>query len=486
MWRYAASVVSQITESERVARIQQLLAELHKMPPEKHETVHMPWTAGEPLLEVIRISVDELLLNPQSHRIRAQLQDDPEWASLREEPFGEPAQRLIERHVRAAREPAEFSALKQSLVQDGQTDPGVMTHAGVLVNANTRAVALREVDDPLKRSLRVAVLPPTAKPEDLALLELRLQMQKQLKVEYTMTNELLFIEELSVRRRMSAGQIATELRIEPENKRKGEAEVDLRLKLLDLIRIMQRLPTRPLPVTFFDERIGSVPRSSVQQLRELYRAYAPLVESDPPAARAHLQRFLLSVAVGVSAVHQLRVVDEEFMDAYMLPALEEEEQIGPVADALVETPNGRAGDTPPAGVELLDGHDSHEGEQPTVDTAHLLDLVTRADKRIEIAGTHFVVDQDDLKAALNTAIKAGIKDKKRVEKDENELAAPASAVKQATQRIASAKECLLAVVEDPEFDQRRRKTLETAYKKLLRTNRELEAALVRTGVITKD
>jgi hypothetical protein len=56
--------VSQITESERVTRVQQLLAELHKMPPEKHETVHMPWTAGEPLLEVIRIGVDEVLLNP--------------------------------------------------------------------------------------------------------------------------------------------------------------------------------------------------------------------------------------------------------------------------------------------------------------------------------------------------------------------------------------------------------------------------------------
>lgn len=449
------------------------------MPPEKHETVHMRWTAGEPLLEVIRIGVDEVLLNPQSHRIRAQLQDDPEWASLMEEPFGEPAQRLIERHVRAARKPEEFSALKQSLLQDGQTDPGVMTHTGLLINANTRAVALREVDDPLKRFIRVAVLPPTAKPEDLALLELRLQMQKQLKVEYTMTNELLFIEELSVQRGMSAGQIATELRI-AENSRKGEAEVHLRLKLLDLIRVMQKLPPEPLRLTFFDERI------KLEQLRELHRVYAPLLETDPRAARAHLQRFLLSVAVGVSAVHQLRSVDEEFMDAYMLPALEEEEQVGAVADALVATPDRRAADPLPPGVELLDGQDTEEDEPPTVDTAHLLDLVTRADKRIEISGTHFVLDQDDLKAALNTAIKAGIKDKKRVEKDENELSAPTSAVKQATQQIARAKECLLAVVEDPEFDQRRRKTLEVAYKKLLRTNRELDAALVRTGVIAKD
>jgi hypothetical protein len=472
-------VVSQITESERIARVQQLLAELHKMPPEKHETVHMPWTAGEPLLEVIRIGVDEVLLNPQSHRIRAQLQDDPEWQSLSEEPYGEPAQRLIERHVRAARTPEEFSALKQSLVQDGQTDPGVMTHTGLLINANTRVVALREVDDPLKRSIRVAVLPPTAKPEDLALLELRLQMQKQLKVEYTMTNELLFIEELSVTRGMSATQIATELRISPESARKGEAEVQLRLKLLDLIRIMQRLPSEPLRLTFFDERI------SLEQLRELYRVYTPLLESDARAARAHLESFLLSIAVGVSAVHQIRHVDADFMSSYMLPSLEDDELVGPVADALVATPGTASPPSQPAGVELLDGWQHADGEPPIVDTARLIDVVTAADKRVEVPGTNFVLDQDEVKDAVKAAITVGIKDKKRVQRDEDQLAAPSTAVKQATQQIARAKDALLAVHDDPEFDERTRKTLEAAHKKMTRTSRDLETALVKAGVIQK-
>lgn len=450
------------------------------MPPEKHETVHLPWTAGEPLLEVIRIGVDEVLLNPQSHRIRAQLQDDPEWETLSHEPYSDAAQRLIERHVRDARTPEEFSALKESLVHDGQTDPGVMTHQGLLINANTRVVAFREVEDPLKRSIRVAVLPPTAKPEELALLELRLQMQKQLKVEYTMTNELLFIEELTVKRGLSAAQIAKELRIMSESSRKGESEVQLRLKLLDLIRVMQRMPREPLPLTFFDKRI------KLEQLREVQRIYAPLLEQDPVAARQHLESFLLSIAVGVTAVHQIRHVDAEFLGSFMLPALEEDELVGTIADALVSPPDGRPAPTRPPGVHLLAGRDGDaDDETPAVDAAYLIDLVTARDKRIEVAGTHIVLDQDDVKDALKAAVTVGIKDKKRVQKDEDQLAAPSAAVKQATQQIARAKDVLLSLHDDPDFDERRRKTLEAAHRKLARALRELEAVLVKTGVIAK-
>lgn len=470
--------MAQITEAERIARIQQLLAELHKMPPQKHETVQMPWTAGEPLLEVIRVGVDEVLLNPQSHRIRAQLQDDPEWEDLSHDPYGEAAQRLVQRHVREARTPEEFSALKESLLSEGQTDPGVMTHKGLLINANTRVVALREVDDPLKRSIRVAVLPPTAKPEELALLELRLQMQKQLKVEYTMTNELLFIEELSVKRGLSASQIARELRIKSDSPKKGESEVMLRLKLLDLIRVMQRIPHRPLPLTFFDQRI------KLEQLREVQRVYVQLVEHDPTRARQHLENFLLSIAVGVTAVHQIRHVDAEFMNAYMLPALEEDELVGSVADALVAPPDGRSSAERPPGVALLTG-DADDHEPPPLDAAHVIDLVTARDTRVKVPGTHIIVDQDDLKDSLKAAVTVGIKDKKRVQKDDDQLSAPSAAVKQATEQVTRAREALLAVHNDPDFDDRRRKTLEAAHKKLGRACRGLEAALVESGVIPR-
>lgn len=467
--------IAHLTESQRTQRVRELLADLHKVPPEKHETVRVPWTADErQLLDVITIGVDEVLLNPQSHRIRSQLQDDPAWGELSKDPYSEAAQRTIVRHVREARDSDEFQALKDSLIEDGQTDPGVMTHTGLLINANTRAVALREIEDPGRRQLRVAVLPPTAKAEELTLLELRLQMQKDLKVDYTLTNELLFIEELSTVRRLSSKQIARELRIHPDNPKKGAAEIEARLQYLDLIRIMQRTPARPLPLTFFNA-------IKIEQLREIHRARTTLLQTDPARAQAHLDSFLLSVAVGIKAVHEIRQVDAEFMSDYMLPQLEEDEGVvgqfaTPLATAQTNDPQR------PAGVDALMA-DADSDDSPVVNTRHLINLVTSRDKTVPVPGTKFTLDRDDVKDALKSAVAAGIKDKKRERRDEDQLSAPVTAVKDATKQLTRAKEAFLAVQHDPDYDERRRKTLEAAVNKLARTNRDLKATLTKAGVV---
>lgn len=435
--------------------------------------MRVPWTNDErQLLDVISIGVDEVLLNPHSHRIRSQLQDDPAWVDLKKDPFSEAAQRTIERHVRDAREPDEFQALKDSLIADGQTDPGVMTHEGLLVNANTRAVALRDVEDPALRRLRVAVLPPTAKAEELTLLELRLQMQKDLKVEYTLTNELLFIEELYSVRKLSAKQIARELRIHSDNAKKGAAEIDARLQYLDLIRVMQRTPSRPLPLTFFNA-------IKLEQLREVHRARSTLLQSDAARAQAYLENFLLSVAVGIKAVHEIRQVDADFMSEYMFPQLEEDEGVGQFATPLATAP--AEGVAPPAGVGALLTDD--DDQAPAINARHLINVVTSRDKTVEVPGTNFVLDRDDVKDALKTAVAAGIKDKKRDKKDEDQLAAPVSAVKEATKQVQRAKEAFLAVEQDPDYDDRRRKTLEASVNKLARASRDLKATLAKAGVI---
>lgn len=468
--------IARITESQRTMRIQGLLADLHRVPPEKHETVRVPWTTDErQLLDVISIGVDEVLLNPDSHRIRSQLQDDPAWEDLRKDPFSEAAQRTIERHVRDARDPDEFQALKDSLLQDGQVDPGVMTHSGLLINANTRAVALRDVEDPSRRKLRVAVLPPTADADELTLLELRLQMQKDLKVEYTLTNELLFIEELATVRKLSPKQIARELRIHPESEKKAAAEIEARLQYLDLIRVMQRTPSRTLPLTFFNA-------IKLEQLREVHRVRSGLLETDPGRAQAYLESFLLSMAVGIKAVHEIRQVDAEFMTEYMLPQLEEDDAIGRFATQLTTVRTGD-GSRPTGVASLLTDEDGDEQHETLVNTRHLINVVTSRDKTVKVPGTNFELVRDDVKDALNTAVSAGIKEKKRDRKDENELAAPATAVKEATKQLQRAKDAFLTIEHDPEFDDRRRRTLEAAVKKLARASRNLKTVLAKAGVI---
>jgi hypothetical protein len=467
--------LAQITEAQRVERIKELVNELNKVPPERHEVERLPWAGGDPLLcQVIRIGVDEILLNHQSHRVRAQLEDDPDWQRLRNEPHSQAAQAVIQRHVRAARKPDQFAALKESLQAEGQTDPGVMTHNGVLVNANTRAVALRELEDPGLRYIRVAVLPATAQAEELALLELRLQMQKELKVEYTLTNELLFIEELSSQRRLSDAQIARELRFFPESERKGEKEVQLRLRMLDLVREMQRIPSEPLALIFFDS-LG------YEQLRELDRIYHPMLERDASEARHHLESFLLSLAVGVTSVHQIRMIDGSFVSDYMLPQLEEDEVVGPVALPL-SAPGEQGPAKLPTGTQHLLREDGDEKPEQ-VDIKRLIDVVTRRDKRVEVPGTHIVLGRDEVREAINRATITGIKDKKRDEKDADKLEAPVSAVKAATREITKAVGAVKAVADDPDFDQKRRKSLEFAYNKLKRSCRDLEAELTKAKVL---
>jgi hypothetical protein len=104
-------------------------------------------------------------------------------------------------------------------------------------------------------------------------------------------------------------------------------------------------------------------------------------------AQRLLESFLLSVAVGVTPVHQLRRIDADFMNDYMLPNLEEDEAIGNLADALA-APAAPEGDAPPAGVRELAGDPDPDGDDTPaqVDVRNMINLVTRRDKRVEVPG----------------------------------------------------------------------------------------------------
>lgn len=468
--------MAQITKAQRIERIDQLLKEVNKQPPsERHEVVRLPWGGDAIHAQVIKISVDEVLLNHRSHRVRAQLQDDSQWEALSNDPHSEAAQRVIEQHVQRARTDQEFAALKDSLLGEGQTDPGVMTYDGVLVNANTRAVAMRDFDDPSKKWIRVAVLPQSATQQnELALLELRLQMQKELKVDYSLTNELLFIEELSNERGLPDGQIARELRIFPENEKKGANEVRLRLQMLDLIRDMQTIPAEPLQLTFFD-------KISYEHLRDLHRNYHGALQDDPNEARAYMESFLLSIACDVTPVHQVRKIDSTFMAGYMLPQLEEDEEIGEYASKLA-APTGSGSAPAGAGSALLTSTDD---DPKSIDVKQLIDIVTRRDKRVEVPGTPLTIERDDVKQAIKGAIITGIKEKRRNDREADKLEAPTEGVKHATREVTQAIEAVRAIAKDPDFDAKRQKTLEAAYKKLKRTVRDLEQLLVKANIVSE-
>jgi hypothetical protein len=464
-----------VTSQQRIQRIDELLRELNKMPPEKHETARLPGPADEPMIcDVITIGAEEVLLNHRSHRVRSQLQDDPEWHGVEGDPTSEAAQRIVERHVRASRTDDAFKALKESLLAEGQEEAGVLTHDGVLINANTRAVAIREFEDPFRRYIRVAVLPPTIQPDQLAILELRLQMQKDLKAPYSLTNELLFIEELSNERQISNAQIAKELRISPENPKKGAAEIHERLLLLDLLRQMQRLPDNPLPLKFFDA-------ISLQHLRDVRSKYQPLFEKDPEAAQRYLQSYLLSIAVDVIPVHQVRKIDADFMGTYMVPQLEEDEQFGPFALQLVASPDKPGG--APEGAQKLLGDTRGHDEDPSIDVGRLLNLVSSKNNSVKVPGTDFTFQREEIKSALKTAVITGIKEKDRIGRAQNKLETPLQSVRTAASELTKARDGVVTLAADPSFTAQHHKSLEAAFKTMVRKSRALEETLKKNKII---
>lgn len=464
----------QTTETQRIERVAELLSEALKQPPAKQpEGERLPAIGnGDALVcPVITIGVDEVVLNPHSHRIKAQLHDDPEWAKLKNDPYSEPAQVLIRQLVRAARKPEAFAELQTSLLNEGQDFPGVITHKGVLINANTRAVAISEFEDPAKRIIRVAVLPSTVQEDQLALLELRLQMRKELKADYSLTNELLFIEELS-KRGYTEKQIAAELRIYTESEKKGEKEVQTRLQLLDLIRDLQQIPTERPKLTFFDEL-------AYEQLRDLLRDREALLQTSPAEAERLMESFLLSAAVGVTPVHSLRQIDSSFMDTYMYPQLEDDEEVGAFAGELAKGSDG--GGTADANVLGLPSDEDHDDDE--VNLKRLINVVIGDTSRVRLPGSNLNVERAMAKEAIAEAVKSGIKEKRRDARDENKLEAPLSAVKAATKQVMGAAESVKDICTDPEFDQKRRKSLEAAFKKLRRRHGELEKTLSDLEII---
>ncbi|SDZ58188.1 hypothetical protein SAMN05216215_11144 [Saccharopolyspora shandongensis] len=162
------------------------------------ETVTVEWNQQPLHVEVIDVPLSYLYFNPATHRIRAQRSHDPDQdRALTEDPYSAESQDYLAFLLQA--EPADpnrrdqdFEQLKESLKDFGQSDPGLVTHHGVLVNGNTRAAALRELG---RQSMRVGVLPESFTWADINAVELSLQLRPDKRRDYSYINKLLAMEE---------------------------------------------------------------------------------------------------------------------------------------------------------------------------------------------------------------------------------------------------------------------------------------------------
>nr|BFE66237.1 hypothetical protein GCM10020063_107630 [Dactylosporangium thailandense] len=154
---------------------------------------------GQPLnVEVIDMPVANLYYNPGTHRIRAQRSHNLEKdAALTKDPWSVESQEYL--HYLLTTLPADpsrrdprFDELMESLRDYKQSEPGLITHDGVLVNGNTRRAALKELG---VATIRVGVLPASTAWADIHAVELTLQLRQDHRRDYSYINHLLTLEE---------------------------------------------------------------------------------------------------------------------------------------------------------------------------------------------------------------------------------------------------------------------------------------------------
>jgi hypothetical protein len=451
-------------------RIKKALDALEEKPEGQRETLALPWQGSQRIFPVINLEIDVPLLNATSHRIQAKLEDHPDGRTVRDAPWGDEAQRTVAEILRVRHK--RFEELKDDLRDKGQTDPGVITREGVLLNANTRAVALRDLDLPDRRWIRVAVLPPDATPQELAELELHLQVQEQFKDEYRLPEELLFIEELARKYRKSDAQIARDLNWASDDGRslrRGVEKVEQRRRILVLIRHIQQMTDTPIPLTFFDDKL--------EQMRALETRYNAMASSNPAKAERYLTAWLVAALSGSSSVHDLRNVDERYLERDLKPHLREDKQLGEHATALLKPgPAKKPNGDPPPGVDVLDPGGS-EGGNGTPPLLNILAKTASGDPAtVTLPGrTTGAIDGEAFREATKRANRQAIKDRRTTAKATDELAAPSSELDVVLKHLSNAESAYRGVRKSDAFDHKRRR----AFAKRLEKIRDQVAKLTK-------
>ncbi|MDH2429685.1 hypothetical protein [Sphaerisporangium sp. TRM90804] len=290
-----------MTESSRQQYIQRALAD-HKERTNP-ETVRLPLRNTE-IVPVIEVPLSIPILNADSFRIAPQLAEHPKRQLVAASPDSAEAQDVVAELVRSAHRKAED--LKANLLAEGgQTQPGVITRKGKLINANTRCVLLRELEregNGPTGTLRVAVLPHGVTDQELLELEMVLQQQLELKDEYRLVSELMMIQRL-YNEGFADEQIARKLR------KKGK-EVKEAREILTLMHRTRALPDTPLPLTAFDSEVDRR-----QNWAELLRDVKNLDEREGHCAGdLHIKRWLIAYFSRANSVHKLRFAEDDWVE----------------------------------------------------------------------------------------------------------------------------------------------------------------------------
>ncbi|WP_330339738.1 hypothetical protein [Streptomyces sp. NBC_00557] len=267
------------------------------------ETVTVDLNGQQIHVDVIDLPLNDLYLNPRTHRIRAQRTHKPDQdRNLDEEPYGEAGQEYLRSLLQAKpsdpelRDP-DFDKLKEDLDKFGQNEPGLVTYHGVLVNGNTRAVALRELG---KQSMRVGVLPSSFTQADIDAVELALQLRQDQRRDYSYINRLIAMEEQAAMGR-TPEQIAKEFRIRTATYHQERW----------ILSTIKELNDRSASGGGVGLRLVDW-EGAQERLKELQRLYTKLESLDKDQAEILKERRLAAILLNFSKT-DVRLIDETFL-----------------------------------------------------------------------------------------------------------------------------------------------------------------------------
>ncbi len=437
-----------MTEAARKQQIMKAL-ETHQQS-DAPERRLFPLSRGQTMLPVVKIPLSTPILNARSFRIAPRLEDHPQAGAVAADPESPEMQRIVADLVRDSHK--HLADLKRSLKEEGQDEPGVITRSGVLINANTRCVLMRELlaDGEIQTdSIRVAVLPPDAGPAELFDLEAVLQKKRDHKDDYDLVSELMMLRTLHEEGKMTEQQIANRQGF------KRKADVVLRFRVLNLMERTRYLRQPPLPIKSFGG-----PKSQLQNWKELDARVQELERTQgPEAADDHLREWLILHYLGLGAVHNLRALPAGWVQRHFVEALEQSGQIGEkIAVAATSASDGvgpvDAGDAD--GLGLLD---FGEPAQPGNDGAAVRSILDVAAAAADAESTAPLTFGDGTKHAstdvtrtLRIGAQVALNESKLRLAAGKKLDAPIKLLEKAQQALRAANEALYEVYEVPEFE----------------------------------
>lgn len=278
---------------------------------EAPERYSLSWEDRSLRLIVVNLPLDIIHLNPNSHRIKAQLSAHPDRATISSAPFSDASQKVIADLLMAT---DGYEDLKTNLQELGQREPGVITREGVLINANTRAVALRALG---ATHIRTMVLPAAATNSQLNELELRLQVAQDYRQVYSFTNRLLLAKDCQDSGWTEA-RIAKEVHGTTGTEASRIEKVRRDLRLLAMIDELIAVSGGKYTYPNFDDKFIA--------LEELDRDYELLKKDDTAAALELRAARQVAILCGVG-YREIRQIRPGFVDDYLLEEFEEDKDL---------------------------------------------------------------------------------------------------------------------------------------------------------------